>query len=522
MCPAPVDSTLSVRNDLRFQPVSHDHNPADHAELTFDIDAAVECWSLHVTLTQQQYENLQNTTLWLTVFRTDNTNVTVKSVGDYMIDPLKIGSQPLSQGYVACRFPNADTEEDKVTGNWTAQINPTSGGRNTTFSDVNIDPTKILVWLSTRKLAKPSPVPDGVTYQRSLSVKFVAVCDRAERNLATARLADAIKIVTDTYKDSGIDIVPMLSPGGGKVWFEELSTTYRTDVYSADMVALMSRQARTDCVNVFAFTNLEVTNPQGAGGFAMIPGPQGFAAAQNGVFVRLRTIENATTVGTRIAHELGHYLGLTHRSVCLDRTSTSSDIGVCDTVLGDATDLRRGGLRGNLMFVETPGRRLSYAQQFMVRNAPLVKHRLLLPGTRVTELRVKVHTGRGVRSFGDVVRGDGPGTDDKVFFLIVTTYGSDVSNEISSNWNDFEPGEDWWYKLDPGGSLCEENISGFTISKKYDSSTHINLFGDDHWHLQGLVVEINGREWYSKDDIDQWLANDGKEPAEFSAPLIKP
>lgn len=130
--PAPLNSTLAVRDDLLFQPISHDQNPPDHAELTFTIDATVECWSLHLALNQEQYSRLGSATLWLTAFRTDMTSITVKSAGDYLIGSLSIGNQPLSQGYVACRFPNADADKDKVAGNWTAQVTASSGGRSCT------------------------------------------------------------------------------------------------------------------------------------------------------------------------------------------------------------------------------------------------------------------------------------------------------------------------------------------------------------------------------------------------------
>jgi hypothetical protein len=51
---------------------------------------------------------------------------------------------------------------------------------------------------------------------------------------------------------------------------------------------------------------------------------------------------------------------------------------------------------------------------------------------------------------------------------------------------------------------------------------HSNAFGDDHWLLQGLVIEINGREWYSNDGIKVWLGNDDVLPSEFSEVLHQP
>ena len=60
-----------------------------------------------------------------------------------------------------------------------------------------------------------------------------------------------------------------------------------------------------------------------------------------------------------------------------------------------------------------------------------------------------------------------------------------------------------------------EDITGFGISKSYNITNHVNIFGDDAWLLDGFILEINGVEVYNRQNLGVWLHSDDSGPSSW-------
>ncbi|MEE4156205.1 LamG-like jellyroll fold domain-containing protein [Pseudomonas viridiflava] len=505
-----IASSVATTTSLAFADIGN-----ARADVNFNVGTTTDCWTLHVLLTDQQFQLIQSArvTLTLKVFRTDNPDIRVNSAGDFLArSPVTISLDALSQGYGACRFPAAESDEPYVTGRWTARLiaSGSFGG---------IDVAQIPIWLVERRIQVPSPRPAGAFDSFSLPVRFVLVTPQAKLSAASGLLTEAINYFwASIYAPSRLTSASAPEPK-----YVQSTKTYGSDLRSGDLAALVAKYQSANTLTVFSIVNLDIS-VEGGIGFAMLTGPQGFACTHSAIISRMQPdsiVESASSIGTRMAHEVGHYLGLIHETACLESPATSGDVTICRTVLGNPNDPRASTIRGNLMYTSRPGNRLRIEQRYQLLRSPSVHRSFNMPKTQVTKLVVKVHTGHGVRDFWDFTQGDGAGTDDNVSIDLIGARGEIYSSDVSSNWNDFEQGANCNYQLNPGSTLYEEDITGFRIRKSINRGK-ISILGKDHWLFQGLIVTINDRVWYSNDDIHKWLVNDGTGPSGFSGPLSRP
>ncbi|HEX6746938.1 MAG TPA: PLAT/LH2 domain-containing protein [Longimicrobium sp.] len=486
-------STLSIVTSLSLPPL--DINNISKA--SFTIPANVQAFSFHVWYDVSRFPGGGYLQLQL---RGPN-NARVPTDGQpYLYDDMKMYAGGLSQGYVAATVPANTALAANVSGTWEARVN---------FSNVGaagLAPADCTVRICQRA-EDAMTVPGAHTY--SVPVNFFYVGSNW-RGRYTTLLRDAIAYLgTSVFQQAQLQIVASsvhYLPG----------QTLTSDLYSAATSALVSANASAGAINVFVVEQIDIRVP-GAQGFSMLPGPQGFMSPYTCVFVNVRNPDgpdgDAVRLGRRIAHEVGHYLGLTHRSACLDApciVSGACTQAECDAALtipppGQPEPPLTRQVSGNLMFTRLPGNVLNAQQRYLLLQAPIVNVASpQAPPTPVTSLKVKIKTGNKVYSWW---RGDGAGTDDKVYFSIGKD-GRMPSQEVSSFWNDFEANSDWEYTLDPQG-LNVEDIAKFTISKSYDIDAHSNLFGDDAWLLDGIRITVNGQQVYDRQGINTWLVSDG-------------
>lgn len=484
-------SRLTVVTNLSLPPL----DSSDVSRLSFTIPAGVQAFSFHAWYDASRFSGKGYLQLQL---RGPNGARVPKDGLPYLYDPMKSSATGLSQGYVAATVPVNLAQTANVAGAWEARVN---------FSNVlaeGLGPADCTVRVCQRA-EDPVHVPVPHTY--TVPVNFFYVGSNW-RGSYTALLQNAIAYL----QTSVFQQVPLQIVASPVVYLPGQAIT--SDLYSTATSALVSANAAANAINVFVVEAMTIDVP-GAVGFSMLPGPQGFTSPYTCVFVNVRNPAgrdgNAVLVARRIAHEIGHYLGLTHRSACLDApcivSGDCSDADCYDAISPSPEQPSpplRSQIAGNLMFTYNPGNVLNPDQRFLLLQAPIVNVQTPpAPPTPVTSLKVKIKTGSKVYAWW---RADGAGTDDKVYFSIGHD-GRMLTQEVSSFWNDFEANSDWEYTLDPMG-LNLEDIAKFTISKSYDITAHSNLLGDDAWLLEGIGITVNGQQVYNRQGINTWLVDD--------------
>lgn len=504
-----IQSNLVVTTPLAFAEL-----PLGKAKTTFVISNTTDCWTLHILLTQSQFNLVKSTgdQLRLKVCRTDDPSIQVTRAGGFLASPtIKISTDTLSQGYGACRFPGTSDDEPFIAGSWTATLVSQNGA----FQGLVV--ADVLIWLVERRIQVPSPIPSRSLDTFALPIKFVLVTPRFKSSEANSLWTSAISSFKSIFTEREINVV--VKNKIAKV----AETPYVSDLRTGDLAALVTEHSTSDAITIFTLINLEI-RVDGAVGFAMLPGPQGFQCSHSAVLTRMKrdsVNENKDTLGRRMAHEVGHYLGLVHESSCLDSARTGDDMAVCQLALGRQNPATGNLIQGNLMFTSSPGARLGNKQVYQLRRSPFITRTINLPRTRVKSLVITVHTGIGIKNAWDFIRMDYAGTDDDVIFQLFGPTGARLlSRDVSSWGNDFEQGDVTDYQLDPGTTLYEEDIVGFRIVKTF--AVRPGVFTVDDWLLQGLAIKINDRVWYSRDDIHTWLQSSLNSDGSFSAPLSRP
>lgn len=462
------------------------------SRVNFSIPPSVQAFSFHVWYDVSRFPGRGYLQLQL---RGPNGSHVPNDGQPYLYGDLRMHPSTLSQGYVAAIVPVKPAGALNVNGPWEARVDFRSVGAST------LTPADCTVRLCQRaEEAVNYPVPH--TYSVPVNIFYVG---SRWRGAYAQLLCKAMEYVSqEVFQRAGLQIdvrAVQYLPG----------VTLTADLYSEATAEVVSSNAQHEAINVFVVESMP-SPVVGAVGFAMLPGPQGFASPYTGVFVSVRDPASvdgdAVLLGRRIAHEMGHYLGLTHRSACLDApciTEGTCTPAHCEAALelipGKADTPLARKISGNLMFTARPGNLLNAAQQFQLLQAPIVKVSTpAAPPTPVTELKVKIKTGNKIYSWW---RFDAAGTDDQVYFGIGRR-GRLRLQQVSSFWDDFEANSDREYRLNPNG-LNVEDIEMVTISKHYDLNAHLNLLGDDAWLLTGVRVTVNGKVIYENNEIDKWL-----------------
>ena len=502
-------SSLQIIDNLKFPPI----NSSSLSKLDFSIPSTVNSFSFHVYYDVTKYPG---GTGYIKMILKGPNNTKIPLVGSPFLytSPIKISTGGLSQGYGAVSIPVNSAQSANVAGSWQAKLDFNSFG----VSNFDVNDLEVRVCMKT--------FPTGVTtlddtydYEVPVNLFYVGRTWRGRYSTILSQAIDHLKNAVYNQPDINLDFKPLK--------YIDLSGV-TSDLYSAKTKNLVSTNAEADALNVFLVELMTIDVP-GAVGFSLLPGPQGFMSPYTCVFASLRDPSgydnDPLLVANRIGHEIGHCLGLIHQSSCLDTNCTDEQCDAALDIQNKSGEAVRRIIKNNLMFTSRPGNHLNTEQIFMMREAPIVN--ITAPTVAqphpITKLRIKVKTGHKLYEWW---RFDGPGTDDDVFFSI----GGDnhrESQDVSSIWNDFEEGQNWWYTLDPKG-LYVEDVQRFLIGKSYNINNHSNLLGDDAWLLDGLIIEINGVEVYNKQNINVWLHSneDGPNswgegiPASALAPLL--
>ncbi len=335
-----------------------------------------------------------------------------------------------------------------VQGNWTGRIH---------YDAMQFPPPTITV---AQRIART-----GTEYRRVLPVNLVLYSSGATAQ-QRRWIERELQVVQSVYQEAAINCQ-----------FTELQVLPRpagaiTDDFWSATAQLVLANAKTDQLTVLFIENLQVKQRAQAGKAGGIPGPQGFRNRFAAVLVRLTTdpsdplIKVKNFLGYTIAHEMGHYLGLTHDSAVNDNT--------------------------NLMYPKTGGLTngsLNQRQVQILQKMPLVQIEYSsVVKTPITSVQVIVTTGTTWPGWVD-----GPGTNMTIVFTLMTSGPQLVGAASGQAWvlkgvqDLFAAGARNTFDLG-GSKLFVEDVHDWRISCLKDYSPS---FLPDDWHFQHLTLRIN-------------------------------
>lgn len=245
------------------------------------------------------------------------------------------------------------------------------------------------------------------------------------------------------------------------------------DFWSKTTGDVVKANAKNDQLTVIIIENLIVKLPLEAGKSGGIPGPQGFVNNFAAVLIRITNdpadvlVTNQDFLAYTIAHEMGHYLGLTHDSAANDNT--------------------------NLMYYKLSGLTtgsLNATQFYILQNMPLVQMDFdsKTKKTPITQLEVIVVTGTRWPTWSQ-----GPGTDMNVSFTLGSEDNGYQTWELNSWGNDFESGTSSQFTLTGVKNLFLEDINTWKIACSWSADMWIPfLGGPDNWNFMHLTLKVNG------------------------------
>jgi hypothetical protein len=485
--------------------------------LNFNIASNVICWSFHAILTQSQYTKITSP-INLRVSSAHDPNINTTDAGERLVPIAQFKKSNTLAGYAACRFPNNTTDNNYVSGSWTARI----FGNDIPFTDYN----NIRVWLC-QKVIQPNLLNYNLNW--NLKFKFILIAHDDDYSKASNILQNSIDymrksvygpcgIKMDIYANGSAEFVAHQNVGG-----------YNNQTFDASYLSLSNlitefqdntlNSNDNERVHVYLFTRLTFTevDPPGALGFSMRPGPQGFFCTQGGIIIRIRVdADDGTYLALRIAHETGHYLGLTHESACMGayegkvKPTAYGDFQICQMAFSP-NDSNNKYVRTNLMTTGFPSKDLAPEQIFMMKTAPIVS--IISTDntnkTLINSMYVSLHTGGGVMFQG--LFPDLGGTDDdvyiKIYFKRFNGQQYYIEQTLKKWWLwGFATNSDMTYMVDTTQPSYLEELVKFELGLRGHNPI-LKITAYDAWHLAGAMIRINDIVYFENMNIDKWITN---------------
>lgn len=368
-----------------------------------------------------------------------------------------------SSGYIAFPVPITQTGDSSpnVTGQWTG-------------ASLYDGSNKPALYCCSRTLQSLSNL--AVT-NMELKVKFVAYTSANGALLTQIRkyITAAINYVVKVYQSVPINIkngvlqTKALPPGKISYDFNDPQTS-----------AIVKENAEPFTLSVIFIEDLDTgTQTNAIGRSGGIPGPQGFTCQYSAVLVKLNKDPNSTfylypeLLGNTIAHEMGHYLGLTHDSSEKQKRNLMSQ--------------RAGG--NNTLINDT--------QKFILTHMPMVQvnygQRELLAVTPVTDLEVAITTGTNTFANGSNQN------DLMILNFGIGVNGSDCQTWSLSKTNEpfLQPGTTTTFQLqDIAADLYMEDLLTWGINcdwNNYMASPMNFLTVDNYWDFRHIKITANGQ-----------------------------
>lgn len=411
---------------------------------SFSTNSAADCFSLYVL------PSMRDETFKVQI--KDSANHTFPEFKDKDLYDESVSNDNFisDKGNIEFSLPIVSQSYPTIGGTWTGQMkyNAQDG-------------------VPTMKVAQRITFPENID-QYTLQVNLVLYSSNTNLDKKKQWINKEIKTVKRIFEQASINcsFSTILVAGTPPVGISD-------NFWSTTTGQVVQANAKTDQLTVIIVENLIVKLPLEAGIAGGIPGPQGFINNFAAVLVKITNdpsdplVVNKDFMAFTMAHEMGHYLGLTHESAGSDNT--------------------------NLMYYKLNGLTdgsLNAKQIFILQNMPLVQivYRGSAVKTPITQLQVIVTT--GTRWPGYL---DGPGTDMNVNFSL----GSDANGyqtwELNSWGNDFVSGTVDTFTFTNIQNLFVEDINTWKIICSWSADMYIPFIGgQDCWNFKHIKILANG------------------------------
>lgn len=488
--------------------VSTPNSTDNNASFTFDVDPATDCFNMYA-YPQTIQKNDPKAIPWYGMTITnpnDQQNYPQHEYSQYLYEEMINGNNVMASGSsdtvptVEFSLPIVESPAIQLPGTWTGKTSPIKNAATVPLT------------LTCVERVTQGNVNTG---KYTLEVNVVLYCSGKSKSQKKAWVKSAFegradyldtldmggivyypgfKGVKDILAQASItcsygDITVLPLPGSS----EPPITINFTDPGTK---AAVEANAKTDKLTVIIVENLTATETDSSGTewktggvSGGIPGPQGFINQFAAVLIDLPTHPSYTsTVAVSalahvIAHEIGHYLGLTHWSSAKDPSKQETTQDPYNLMCDGAYQ------------APVPGNKLNAKQLFIMQRMPLVRilysTRKLASVTPVTSLEVTITT--GTRTYLNA-----PQENSKM--ALYFSLGSDANGYQTWILNDgapsdcFDPGTTYTFQLTDISNLYMEDLVTWKIHCDWNDYmlSPLNFFMlANYWDFDHIKITAN-------------------------------